>query len=176
MDFAVKKQEIGQLGFSIIDNIFSGSEIETISALIKQADATKDTFRKSDDLFAIRQFLKEIPETISIIFNSNLKNVIKQLFGEDYFLVKSIYFDKPETSNWFVSYHQDLTISVDRKIEIPGFGPYTNKHNQFAVQPPLNILESNFTIRIHLDDTNEENGALKVIPIRTAKASIDQKI
>lgn len=181
MDFSVKKQEIGQLGFSVIDNIFSGSEIETISALIKQADATKDTFRKSDDLFAIRQFLKEIPETISIIFNSKLKNVIKQLFGEDYFLVKSIYFDKPETSNWFVSYHQDLTISVDRKIEIPGFGPYTNKHNQFAVQPPLNILESNFTIRIHLDDTNEENGALKVIPNSHSKGiyrpeNIDWKV
>lgn len=164
MDFTVNKQEIDQLGFSVIDNVFSDSEIEAILALIKQADATKDTFRKSDDLFAIRQFLKEIPGTIGIIFNGRLRNTIKQLFGEDYFLVKSIYFDKPEASNWFVSYHQDLTISVDRKIEIPGFGPYTNKHNQFAVQPPLNILESNFTIRIHLDDTNEENGALRVIP------------
>ena len=35
--------------------------------------------------------------------------------------------------------------------------------NQFAVQPPLNILENIFTIRIHLDETNSENGALKVI-------------
>lgn len=164
MNFAEKKHEIGQLGFSVINDVFSDPEIETISALIKRADTTKDTFRKSDDLFAIRQFLKEIPDTIGLIFNGKLKNIIKQLFGEDYFLVKSIYFDKPEASNWFVSYHQDLTISVDRKIEISGFGPYTNKHNQFAVQPPLSILESNFTIRIHLDDTNEENGALKVIP------------
>jgi ectoine hydroxylase-related dioxygenase (phytanoyl-CoA dioxygenase family) len=31
------------------------------------------------------------------------------------------------------------------------------------VQPPLAILEKNFTIRIHLDDTDAENGALKVI-------------
>ena len=33
-----------------------------------------------------------------------------------------------------------------------------------AVQPPLDFLENNFTIRIHLDNTDENNGALKVIP------------
>ncbi|WP_220275173.1 phytanoyl-CoA dioxygenase family protein [Emticicia sp. BO119] len=49
-------------------------------------------------------------------------------------------------------------------MEIDGFGPWTVKHQQFAVQPPLSILEDNFTIRIHLDDTDEGNGALKVIP------------
>ena len=91
-------------------------------------------------------------------------SIISQLFGNDYFAVKSIYFDKPEQSNWFVAYHQDLTISVDKKQDIEGFGPWTVKQNQFAVQPPLEILESNFTIRIHLDDTDENNGALRVIP------------
>ena len=34
---------------------------------------------------------------------------------------------------------------------------------RFAVQPSLNILQDNFTIRIHLDDTDDDNGALKVI-------------
>jgi ectoine hydroxylase-related dioxygenase (phytanoyl-CoA dioxygenase family) len=78
--------------------------------------------------------------------------------------VKSIYFDKPETSNWYVSYHQDLTISVDKKLELENFGPWTTKQNQFAVQPPIDILENIFTIRIHLDNTDEKNGALKVVP------------
>ena len=43
------------------------------------------------------------------------------------------------------------------------------KQNQYAVQPPLHILENNFTIRIHLDDTDENNGALRVIPKSHAK-------
>jgi len=163
MDLVVKGREIQELGFSVVDHVFTDQEAEDILAAINRTDSTKETFRKSDDLFAIRQFLKEVPETIDLIFNDKLKHIVKGVFGENYFLVKSIYFDKPETSNWFVSYHQDLTISVNQKVEIAGFGPYTNKHNQFAVQPPLDILESNFTIRIHLDDTNEENGALKVI-------------
>jgi ectoine hydroxylase-related dioxygenase (phytanoyl-CoA dioxygenase family) len=164
MDLDVNEQEIRRNGFSVIEDVFTDTEVETILTAINDTNPKNETFRKSNDLFAIRQFLKEVPDAIGIVFKEKLKKIIKRLFGEDYFLVKSIYFDKPATSNWFVSYHQDLTISVDQKVEIAGFGPYTNKHNQFSVQPPLNILESSFTIRIHLDDTNEENGALKVIP------------
>jgi ectoine hydroxylase-related dioxygenase (phytanoyl-CoA dioxygenase family) len=158
------KIEIAENGFTIVDNIYSEQEINQILLAIDKADNDKETFRKSADLFAIRQFLKEIPSTTNLIFNDKLRNVVKQLLGNNFFVVKSIYFDKPETSNWYVSYHQDLTISVDKKIEIENFGPWTTKQNQFAVQPPIEILENIFTIRIHLDDTDENNGALRVIP------------
>jgi ectoine hydroxylase-related dioxygenase (phytanoyl-CoA dioxygenase family) len=157
------REKIQETGFAIIDNVFSDTEIENIISTISNADTSKETFRKTNDLFAIRQFFKEIPPAFDKVFNDKLKNIISEIFGKDFFVVKSIYFDKPENSNWFVSYHQDLTISVDRKLEIENFGPWTTKQNQFAVQPPLEILQDNFTIRIHLDKTNAENGALKII-------------
>jgi ectoine hydroxylase-related dioxygenase (phytanoyl-CoA dioxygenase family) len=163
------KNSIQKNGFTVINNIFSDEEIKKISEVIQNIDISKETFRKSEDLFAIRQFLKEIPEVNDLIFNDNIKTIIKEIFGEKYFVVKSIYFDKPEKSNWYVAYHQDLTISVDKKAELPNFGPWTTKQNQFAVQPPLHILENVFTIRIHLDDTDENNGALKVVPKSHAK-------
>lgn len=158
------KNEILENGFTIVDEIYSADEVEQIISIINQVDTSKETFRKSTDLFAVRQFLNEVPSTRELIFNDKLNSIISQLFGQDFFVVKSIYFDKPETSNWYVSYHQDLTISVDKKLELENFGPWTRKQNQFAVQPPINILENNFTIRIHLDETNENNGALKVVP------------
>jgi len=164
MNLEHHKNSIQESGFAVINNIFSEEEIEKIGQVIENIDTSKETFRKSEDLFAIRQFLKEIPEARDLIFNDNIKKIIAEVFGEKYFVVKSIYFDKPEKSNWYVAYHQDLTISVDKKAELPGFGPWTTKQNQFAVQPPLDILENIFTIRIHLDDTDENNGALKVIP------------
>jgi ectoine hydroxylase-related dioxygenase (phytanoyl-CoA dioxygenase family) len=157
------KEEFLNEGFAVIDNVFTTEDIDAILQTISQVDTTSPTFRKTNDLFAIRQFLKEVPATKSLIFDK-LNSIISQNFGDDYFAVKSLYFDKPEQSNWFVAYHQDLTISVDKKVDIEGFGPWTVKQNQFAVQPPLDILESNFTIRIHLDDTDENNGALRVIP------------
>lgn len=160
------KNEITSEGFTIINNVYTENEIEKIIFLIEKKtenNTENATFRKSQDLFAIRQFHKEIPETLDFIFNQNLKDIIENTFGKGYFITKSIYFDKPEKSNWFVAYHQDLTISVNKKIEIENFENWTVKQNQFAVQPPTAILEKNFTIRIHMDKTTKDNGALKVI-------------
>jgi ectoine hydroxylase-related dioxygenase (phytanoyl-CoA dioxygenase family) len=163
MNFTTHKKEISEIGFTVINDIYSADERKNIISAIEQVDKTNPTFRSSADLFAIRQFLKEIPDCIPLIFNSTLNAVIKDLFGENYFAVKSIYFDKPEGSNWFVSYHQDLTISVNKKVDLPNFGPWTVKQNLFAVQPPLDFLKNIYTIRIHLDHTDEFNGALKII-------------
>ncbi|MBS1777837.1 MAG: phytanoyl-CoA dioxygenase family protein [Bacteroidetes bacterium] len=160
---------ITEMGFSIIENIYSQIEIDRIIKIIDQANSERETFRRSKDLFAILQFLKEIPEIQELVLNTKLKTVIRTLMDGDYFIVKSIYFDKPQTSNWYVAYHQDLTISVDKKLDITGYGPWTVKQNQFAVQPPIEILENIVTIRIHLDDTDGDNGALKVIPKSHAK-------
>jgi ectoine hydroxylase-related dioxygenase (phytanoyl-CoA dioxygenase family) len=159
----VHRNEIAQFGYTIIPKVYEENEIVGLIKQIEIANDDKTTFRKTEDLFAIRQFLKEIPSVIPIIFNERLKTVITQLFGTRYFVVKSIYFDKPESSNWFVAYHQDLTISVKERHEIHGFGPWTVKQEQFSVQPPVEILQQNFTVRLHLDDTDSSNGALRVI-------------
>jgi len=150
-------------GFTVLNDIYTADELKQIATLIEVVDQSGDTFRKTDDLFAIRQFLKEVPEVLPVILNKKLTNLIAQLFDNDYFVSKSIYFDKPQKSNWFVAWHRDLTILVDKKVSLPGFSNWTNKHNQFAVQPPLAVLKENFTIRIHLDDTDCDNGALRVV-------------
>lgn len=155
--------DIETFGFTTIPDVYTFEEVDAMIDLIIRTDTDKETFRKSADLFAIRQFLKELPEVMNLVFNIRLREFISTMFGPDYFVVKSIYFDKPEGSNWYVAYHQDLTISVDKRLDIPGFGPWTVKQNQFAVQPPLDVLENNFTIRIHLDDTDADNGALRVV-------------
>jgi ectoine hydroxylase-related dioxygenase (phytanoyl-CoA dioxygenase family) len=162
-------ESLSKNGFAILENIFSQEEINKIIELIEQIDTNKPTFRKTNDLFAIRQFLKEIPKITELIFNNKFRQLIESILGNKAFLVKSIYFDKPEQSNWFVAYHQDLTISVNQKTMLEGYGPWTVKQDQFAVQPPLEILQNSYTFRIHLDDTDEKNGALKVLPGSHAK-------
>lgn len=157
-------EELQTKGYTILENLFTGEEIDAIGNVLSRADFSRDTFRKTKDLFAIRQFLKEIPEITPLIFNNRIRNLVSKYFGQHYFVVKSIYFDKPRNSNWFVAWHQDLTISVDKKLNLPGFGPWTVKQDQYAVQPPPDILENIYTLRIHLDDTGEDNGALRVIP------------
>ena len=83
-------QEINSEGFTIINNVYSETEIEKLISVIKNITENKSensTFRKSEDLFAIRQFLLEIPETLEIILNENLKGIIKENFGNNYFLI-----------------------------------------------------------------------------------------
>lgn len=164
MDVSLASGEINKNGYFVVESVYTPNEINHIIDLIEKVNTDKPTFRQTADLFAIRQFLKEVPDVYPLIFNGKLNTIIANVYGDSYFTVKSIYFDKPGSSNWFVAYHQDLTISVSNKVDFPGYGPWTVKHNQFAVQPPLSILQNNFTIRIHLDDTDEYNGALKVIP------------
>jgi len=157
-------QQLDIEGFEIVNEFYSEQEIVQLKQLIDSSDTDKPTFRRANGLIAVRQFFREFPNAFKIIFSDKFIKFLLSRFGQEYFVVKSIYFDKPGESNWFVSYHQDLTISVDKRLEISGFGPWTVKQNQFAVQPPLEILKDNFTVRVHLDNTNFENGALRVIP------------
>jgi ectoine hydroxylase-related dioxygenase (phytanoyl-CoA dioxygenase family) len=164
MNFIKAKMELNEFGYSILANIYSENEIDEILKCFENRKFNSNTFQDTKNVFAVRQLLKNIPELSKILFNENLLNLLNDLFESNYFLTKAIYFDKPPKSNWFVSYHQDLSISVDKKVDIENYIHWTFKKNQYGVQPPTKILEDTITIRIHLDDTNENNGALKVIP------------
>ena len=59
---------------------------------------------------------------------------------------------------------QDLTICVVARIDAAGYGPWTLKAGACHVQPPVSILENMLSVRIHLDDCDESNGALRALP------------
>jgi hypothetical protein len=87
--------------------------------------------------------------------------------------VRSILFDKTESENWPVLWHQDLTISVAEERQIPGYGPWSHKDGSPHVRPPVSVLEKMVTIRLHLDETAATNGALRVIPQSHRNGRID---
>ncbi|MCC6371643.1 MAG: phytanoyl-CoA dioxygenase family protein [Bacteroidia bacterium] len=163
MDLNSLKAEISKNGFACLPPIYSSEKVDEMLDCIGAAVSAGQAFRKTEDVFAIRCFLREVPGISDLIFTAEMKTMIRQNFGENYFVIKSIYFDKPPTSNWFVSYHQDLSISIKEKAETPGYSRWTVKPGYFNVQPPVSVLESVYTLRIHLDETDGQNGALKVI-------------
>ena len=89
---------------------------------------------------------------------------------------KAIYFDKPPQANWHVNWHQDVPINVDKKIKLKGYTSWTKKQDIHSVCPPEEILKNIFTIRVHLDDADNKNGALKVIPGSHNKRLSDTEI
>ena len=78
--------------------------------------------------------------------------------------VQCTLFDKSPTKNWLVALHQDLSIPVKNRVESPECSGWSEKEGQVYVQPPVSVLEQLVAVRVHLDDCQVENGALRVVP------------
>lgn len=57
---------------------------------------------------------------------------------------------------------------MNERIEVDGYGPWTTKAGVANVRPPVSVLEGMRAIRLHLDDCDERNGVLRILP-RTHK-------
>ena len=78
--------------------------------------------------------------------------------------VRVLLFDKRDGGNWSLGWHQDRTIEVRKRLEVPGFGPWTMKQGRPHVAPPFSILERMVTARLHIDEVDAENAPLLVAP------------
>jgi ectoine hydroxylase-related dioxygenase (phytanoyl-CoA dioxygenase family) len=148
-------------GFAVVPAIMSAAEVEKWRGVVGRIEGTGVSKRES--VFAIRNLLDE-PEIQDLARSAQIRQLLEPTLGKDCFAVRGIFFDKTPDANWKVPYHQDLSIAVQEKAETEGFGPWSEKAGAVHVQPPASILEKMLTIRIHLDDCDETNGALRVIP------------
>jgi hypothetical protein len=157
--------QLAAAGYATVPQLYTATEIAVLLHCLESAPAASPNFRRSQDVFAIRNLLGEIPGLWPLLDTPALRGLLGALFPAGGHLTKAIYFDKPAGSNWLVAWHQDLMINVDRRAaDLPGFGPWTAKDGWVAVQPPVAVLENTVTIRLHLDDCDATNGALKVVP------------
>lgn len=149
------KSVLGRKGYEIVEGVFSEWEIDEILQLIQSKGINKQ--------FGVREFLFDHPEIAKTVFSERLLSVIREIASNCDKSIKSIYFDKPSSANWIVNWHQDLTINLQNRKTVTGYKNWRVKSERTVVQPNLEMLESIFTIRIHLDDCTKENGALRVI-------------
>lgn len=74
------------------------------------------------------------------------------------------YFEKSQTRNWLVSLHQDLSIAVAERIEHPQLHGWAYKEGGWFVQPPAEVLEPLWAVRVHLDSCSSVDGPVRVVP------------
>ena len=150
-------RKLNKNGFSSISKVYTSKEINTISKRLLQ-----HIEHNPDEAHGIRALLQKLPQLTPLLLNENMQRIINSI-QPDAFLTKAIYFDKPKEANWFVSWHQDIPINVTQRINTPGFKNWTAKKGVISVVPPANYNNDTFTIRIHLDKMNENNGGLQVL-------------
>ncbi len=112
----------------------------------------------------IRNANKKLTTIDKLSKSKNLIDLAHSILGSEPKIVRVIFFDKTPIKNWAVTWHQDKTIAVNKKLNIIGWEPWTVKDNINHVQPPLDVLNQMLTFRLHLDDSDKNNGCLKVIP------------
>ena len=78
--------------------------------------------------------------------------------------VRAILFDKNAATNWSLGWHQDRTICVRERIDVPGFGPWSIKAGLHHVAPPIALLSRMVTLRVHLDAVPATNAPLLIAP------------
>lgn len=156
-------RQLEERGHAVVAGLYSAQEIEAIGGTVAQAEGDDPHCRRGTELFAIRRLLHVIPALKPLLFTPALRRLMEACQMSEAFLTKSIYFDKPADSNWFVAWHQDISISVNERRDLPGYSQWTHKAGVTGVVPPMEVLTSTLTVRIHLDDTTEANGALRVV-------------
>jgi len=77
-------------------------------------------------------------------------------------VVRVVAFNKAESANWTLPWHQDRVIALQDRIETPGFTNWTNKAGIWHAEPPIELLERMIFARIHLDPACEDNGCLQL--------------
>jgi len=77
--------------------------------------------------------------------------------------VRVIYFDKTDSHNWSLGWHQDRTIAVKRQVDFDGYNIWSKKGGVVHVEPPFDIIDKSVTLRVSVDPSDESNGALEVL-------------
>lgn len=158
------RAQIERQGFAILRNSIPGQTIKAIISELAAAKETGATASRSGKAFAIRNLLNVVPATKMLANSKELTSLVESVLGAGARVVRAIYLDKHRDANWKVAWHQDLTIAVKELREVTGYGPWSMKAAIQHVQPPVAVLEDMLAVRVHLDDADESNGTLRVLP------------
>lgn len=158
------QEDFKKNGFAVVPNVLDAAQIEVLSNALSQVHLDESIKQRAGRAFGIRRLLEVVLAVRALAESAQLQSLIAPLLGNRARVVRGIFFDKTPVANWKVPWHQDVAIAVRERKEVAGFSAWSIKAGVIHVQPPIEILESIVTVRLHLDDTDETNGALRVIP------------
>jgi ectoine hydroxylase-related dioxygenase (phytanoyl-CoA dioxygenase family) len=157
-------------GCVLIRNVFETEQIadwlrQLDEALRESRDEAKAIHGREGTVYAARNVLDWFPVARTLWREPTLTDLLTNVLGERFGLVRALYFDKPPERTWALPWHQDLTIAVrEHAADMGDFTHPTRKAGVPHVEAPLNLLERMLTLRVHLDDVTDENGPLRVLP------------
>jgi hypothetical protein len=148
----IVETDVEQRGFAIVPGVLGTDEQRVLLAALGPVAG------------AGRRGLLAVSAVAGLARSPQLLALVRPHLLCEPFPVRAIYFDKSPDMNWLVPWHQDLTLALRARADVPGFGPWSTKDGIPHVQPPVEFLQQMLAVRLHLDNTDESNGALRVLP------------
>ena len=156
-------EQINENGFAIIPNVIDLSLADLLIAEFARIQHSQAVKQRAGKAFGIRRLLEVVPSVRALAEGEIIRSIITPIVGENARIVRGIFFDKNPVANWKVPWHQDVVIALREKKELAGYSAWSTKAGVVHAQPPVEILQNILAVRLHLDDTDENNGALRVI-------------
>lgn len=150
-------------GFALVSGVLKPKEIDHFVSVLEHIN-NLDAKPSVRNLYATRGLLEAAPEIRQLVRLAKIRQLVEPILGKRAFLVRGLLFDKTLGSNWKAPWHQDVAISVQKRVKIRGFKGWSSRAGLVHVQPPPAIQEKMLTIRIHLDSCSASKGPLRVIP------------
>ncbi len=151
-------------GFAVVEGVVDPSTVDALVEAIDRAGPLDALLRREQEVYGMRDLLRSIPEVRSLAGSACLLDLVDRVLGPGSFAVRGLLFDKTAGANWGVPWHQDLTIAVKARVGAEGYGPWNVKGGIPHVRPPIAVVESMLTVRVHLDDCDPGRGPLRVVP------------
>jgi ectoine hydroxylase-related dioxygenase (phytanoyl-CoA dioxygenase family) len=151
-------------GYSHIPNVLSAAEAASLLEAVEAARSVAVARKRGAGIFALRHLLKEVDAVSEIANSPKLMDIIRPILGNGAFPVRGVFLDNNPDNDWYTHWHQDLTIAVKKRIEVSNFGPWSVRSGTLHVQPPTEVLMRMVALRLHLDESPVDDGALRVLP------------
>jgi Phytanoyl-CoA dioxygenase (PhyH) len=151
-------------GYLLVPGVLGAARVSALLDALDRVSEGAGALRRAGSVYGLRNLLSTLPEVRRLADSGELRAWVEPLLGREAFPVRGLLFDKPAHANWKVPWHQDLTIAVRERVDVPGFGAWSIKSGVAHVQPPVSVLERMLAVRLHLDDCGETNGPLRVLP------------
>lgn len=150
------QDSIRSAGFAIIPGVLERCDI---AELLRQfSDITLERSKAG-----IRHAMK-LPAVSSIANDPRVLPIARAILGDEAIPFRATLFDKSSTANWLVVWHQDTALPLMQRCAMAGWGPWSVKDHVVYAHAPAIALSRVLALRFHLDDSDAENGPLRVLP------------
>ena len=141
-------------GFGIVPDVFTPAEAAHLTAELEGVARSR----------AGARHLMGHPAVLKIANDARLLTIARGWLGPEACPYRATLFDKSPEANWLVVWHQDTALPLRHRSEISGWGPWSVKAGVLYAHAPARALEGVVALRLHLDDSQSENGPLRVLP------------